>query len=96
MSECSEAYVEEQQTTGGGGRGCRGGAGRQAVGQVRLLGGGGRVGVRLRSRWPSWGPWGKGSRSFGKVSREARRLVNYPPGDDDLNTTAREKVEGTG
>ena len=96
MSECAEAYLEERQTTGGGGRGRRGGAGRQAVGAVRMRGGGDRVGVLLRSRWPSWEPWGKGSQSFGKVSRETRRFVNYPPGDDDLNTTAREKVEGTG
>lgn len=71
--------------------------GRQAgCGEVRMPGGVDRVGVLLRSRWPSWEPWGKGSQSFGKVSRETRRFVNYPPGDDDLNTTAREKVEGTG
>lgn len=74
----------------------RGGAGRQAVKEVRMLGGGERVGVRLRNRWPSCRPWGKGSRSFGKVSRETKRFVNYPPGDDDLNRMAREKVEGTG
>ena len=61
-----------------------------------LLGGSDRDGVRPRSRWPSWVPWGKGSCSFGKVSRVTRRSVNYPQGDDDLKTMAGEKVEGTG